>query len=172
VLLSPTLVAKLRRARREDLRALLALPLSVFTLVGLTALLDDSRYVLALPVLINLSLLIQFAGSLRSTPMVERFARMQDPSLGAEQVRYCRSVTKVWCGFFVVNASLSAALALFASLSAWAVYTGLVAYLLLGTLASVEYVVRKFRFREYGPGLHDRLLARAFPPPREREASR
>jgi len=35
---------------------------------------------------------------------------------------------------------------------------------LIGTLGALEYVYRKYRFREYGAGLHDRLLARLFPP--------
>jgi uncharacterized membrane protein len=165
LLLLPGLAIKWRRARREDVWAVARLPLSVLALVGLAALFDEPRFVLALPVLINAVLLINFASSLRGTPLVERFARMQDPELGPEQVRYCRTVTIVWCIFFVFNGALSGALALFASVAAWALYTGLVAYLLIGLLASAEYVVRKARFREYGTGLHDRLLARVFPPP-------
>ena len=165
VLLLPGLALKFRGARREDLLAVARIPLSVLAVVALAALFDDKRFVLAMPVLINLVLLHGFASSLRTIPMVERFARMQDPQLGPEQVRYCRSVTKVWCGFFVVNAAVSAALGLFASVAVWAVYTGLVAYLLIGVLGASEYVVRKARFREYGPHLHDRLLAKLFPPP-------
>jgi uncharacterized membrane protein len=164
VLLAPGFIHKLRRARREDLLAVARLPLSILALLALAAWLDDARFVFALPVLINLALLAQFAGSLRTTPIVERFARMQQPSLSTAQVAYCRSVTKVWCCFFVLNAAISASLARFAPLSLWALYNGLLAYLLMGLLGGSEYVVRKFRFREYGSGLHDRLLARLFPP--------
>lgn len=164
VLLLPNLLMKLKRARREDVFVVLRLPVSVMALVFVGMLLDDRRFVLALPVLINLALLAQFAGSLRSTPMVERFARMQDPHLGAPQVRYCRSVTQVWCVFFAMNAGVSLSLALVADLSVWALYTGLVAYVLIGVVATTEYVVRKARFREYSGALHDRLLARVFPP--------
>jgi uncharacterized membrane protein len=117
-----------------------------------------------MPVLINGVLLATFASSLSSTPMVERFARMQDPELGPAQVSYCRGVTRVWCGFFVFNMLISGLLALFAPLEAWALYTGLIAYVLMGLLGASEYVVRKSRFREYGAGLHDRVLARIFPP--------
>jgi len=171
VLLLPTLWRKVARAPRSELRAVLGLPLSVFALVGLSALLDDPRFVLALPVLINGVLLAQFALSLRATPMVERFARMQDPDLGPEQVAYCRRVTGVWCLFFVLNGAVSAYLALFAEVAAWALYTGVIAYVLMGILGATEYLVRKARFREYGTGLHDRLIARVFPP-RASEASR
>jgi uncharacterized membrane protein len=164
VLLLPSVLTKLRSARREDLVVVLRLPLTVITLVVLGIILNDRRFVLALPVLINLALLIQFAGSLRATPMVERFARMQDPNLGPLQVRYCRTVTQVWCVFFAINASISLALAWLADVAVWALYTGLVAYVLIGVVATVEYVVRKARFREYSGALHDRLIARVFPP--------
>lgn len=163
-LLLPGLAQRLRGARRQDLLVVLRLPLGVLALLGLAALLDDRRLVLALPVLINLALLAQFAGSLRGTPLVERFARMQQPQLGPAQIGYCRAVTKVWCGFFVLNGATAAALALAAPLSWWTLYNGLLAYLAMGVLGAGEYVVRKARFREYGPGLHDRLLARIFPP--------
>lgn len=163
-LMLPGLVLKFRGARREDLVAVARAPLAVLVVVALAAIFDDKRFVLAMPVLINLALLFTFASSLRATPLVERFARMQDPDLGPAQVRYCRSVTKVWCAFFVLNAALSGALAMYASLAVWALYTGLVAYLLIGVLGASEYVVRKARFREYGPHLHDRLLAKLFPP--------
>lgn len=163
-LLLPGLLLKWRAARKEDLLTVARLPLSVMALVGLGALLNDSRFVLALPVLINSVLLFSFASSLRTTPMIERFARMQEPALSPAQVRYCRSVTHVWCGFFALNALVSAGLALFAPVSVWALYTGLIAYVLIGVLGTTEYVVRKYRFREYGSGLHDRVLAKLFPP--------
>lgn len=164
LLLVPGLVSKLRRAPRQDLLAVARLPLSILALLALAAILDDARFVFALPILINLALLAQFVGSLRATPMVERFARMQHPELPASHVPYCRSVTKVWCGFFALNALVSGVLAGLAPLSWWTLYNGLIAYVLIGLLATVEYVVRKWRFRDYGAGLHDRLLARVFPP--------
>ena len=164
LLLLPQLIYRFRQARREDLLAVLRIPFSVMAVALLGAAFDDERFVLAMPVLINGVLLGTFASSLAGTPMVERFARMQDPNLGPAQVSYCRTVTKVWCGFFVFNISVSGGLALFASVELWALYTGLIAYALMGLLGASEYVVRKFRFREYGEGLHDRLLARIFPP--------
>jgi uncharacterized membrane protein len=164
-LLLPGLWLRLRSAPRDQLWAVLKLPLALAALVGACAISGDARFVLALPVLINLALLFGFASSLRGVPMVERFARLQNPALSPEQLRYCRTVTVIWCGFFVLNASLSAAVAVWGSLRLWSLYTGLIAYVLMGMLGGTEYVVRKIRFREYGSGLHDRLLARFFPPP-------
>jgi uncharacterized membrane protein len=164
-LLVPGLVYRLRHTPRHALWAVIKLPLAVGALVALAAVFDDRRFVLALPVAINLLLLAGFASSLRETPMIERFARLSSPELSPDQVRYCRRVTHVWCAFFVINAAVSLSLACFGSVESWAVYNGLISYLLIGVLGGSEYVVRKARFREYGRGLHDRLLSRLFPPP-------
>jgi len=65
------------------------------------------------PTLINALLLAAFGLSLRyGPPMVERFARLQEPDLDARGVRYTRTVTWVWVGFFIVNGSISAVLTL------------------------------------------------------------
>lgn len=164
LLLAPSLAMKWRNARREDLLVAIRVPLSIMAVAGLSAVLNDKRLVLSVPVLINLLLLLQFASSLRATPIVERFARMQQPELSLAQVAYCRQVTKVWCAFFVLNALASAYLAVRGPLWMWTLYTGAIAYGLIGLVASVEYITRKARFREYGAGLHDRILSRVFPP--------
>ena len=164
-ILLPTLALRVRGARREHLRAVLPVPVTVLAVVLLGAALDDRRLLMSLPVVISGVLLAYFAGSLATVPIVERFARMQSASLSPAQIRYCRAVTLVWCAFFVANGSAAALLALFAPLSTWAAYTGAGAYVLMGLLGATEYVVRKARFREFGSGLHDRILSRIFPPP-------
>lgn len=164
--LVPMLVVRLWRADRTTFWSILRIPLAILGLILIGVILDDRRYVLAMPVLINTVLLLTFGPTLRrgAIPMIERFARMQEPELGPDKQAHCRQFTWVWCGFFAANGAVAAALALWAPLAWWATYTGLVAYVLMGLLFTIEYVVRKARFREYGRGLHDRLLARLFPP--------
>jgi uncharacterized membrane protein len=117
-----------------------------------------------MPVLVSGALLATFALSLKGPQsMVERFARRQEPHLSPEKVRYCRQVTVVWCWFFALNIGVTLALAAAAPLSWWGLYTGVIAYVLIGALFSVEYVVRKSKFRDYGTWWHDRLLAAVFP---------
>lgn len=124
-----------------------------------SALFDDHRFLLATPVLINAGLFITFAGSLRTdTPLVERFARLQVIDLSPEELRYCRSVTRVWSAFFVLNGSAALALALLAPLSWWALYNGLLSYVLIGLLGASEYVIRKRRFGRFGDNPIDRAL--------------
>jgi uncharacterized membrane protein len=96
------------------------------------------------PVLISLALLGLFAGSLCSgMPIAERLARLSEPELPATAVRYTRRVTWVWVGYFIVNACIASGLALWAPLSWWTLYTGLIAYLLMGLLFAGEWLVRQ-----------------------------
>ena len=163
---APVFLMRIFNSRgREHLLSVLPVPLTVVTLLVLSSILQDRRFILALPVLISVVLLVTFGSSLRSKiSMVERFARMQRPDLPEDHVDYCRSVTWMWCGFFVVNGTIAGVLAVVGPLTWWTFYTGLLAYILMGVLFAGEYIVRKHRFREYGSGLHDRLLAAIFPP--------
>lgn len=122
--------------------------LPVLVLGILAAALDDARFLLAMPVLVNAALLASFAATLRSgsVPAVERFARVRHPELSAEQVAWCRSVTWIWCGFFLANGTASAALAVAAPLSWWTLYNGFLAYLAIGALLGGEAVLRRLRF--------------------------
>ena len=96
------------------------------------------------PVLISLALLGLFAGSLCSgMPIIERLARLSEPELPPAAVRYTRQVTWVWVGYFIVNAAIASGLALWAPLSWWTLYTGLIAYLLMGLLFAGEWLVRQ-----------------------------
>ena len=167
-LVIPIALIRARRAARAHLVAVLKIPLLVLAVVLIGALLDDARFVLAMPVLINLVLLGSFAALLRGPmPVIERFARMQEDDLDEAQRRHCRQVTWAWVAFFALNAVVCAVLALVASLAVWAAYTGGIAYALMGLMFAGEYVLRQARFRRYGRGLHDRLLSRIFPPPAE-----
>lgn len=151
-------------ARPREARAVLAMAALIAAPLLLAALLDDPRLMLAVPTIVNLLLLAQFGLSLRrGPPMVERFARLQASDLSAAEVRYCRSVTVLWCAFFTLNGAATALLAALAPRGWWALYTGAIAYVLMGALFAGEYLVRKARFGRFGPGLLDRLLARLLP---------
>jgi len=96
------------------------------------------------PVLISTTLLLVFGLSLRyGMPIIERIARLREPDLPAHAVRYTRHVTQVWMVFFLLNGSIAAALTLWAPRAWWLLYTGLIAYLLMGVLFAVEWIVRQ-----------------------------
>lgn len=96
------------------------------------------------PVFVNLGFLVAFGATLvRGPSMVEKFARLREPSLTPEAVRYTRRVTQIWCGFFVLNAAFSAYTALCWSRAAWSIYNGGIAYLLIGALVAGEFAWRR-----------------------------
>jgi uncharacterized membrane protein len=166
-LLGVGLVLRLTGQRREHALVVARVPLTLMAVLLAGAVFDDRRFVLALPAVTNAVFLLHFAGSLRTMPIAERFARAQEDTLTPEQVAYCRNLTVGWSLFFVVNGTICAALALFAPVAWWTLYTGLLSYLALGAFAAIEYVVRKARFRKYGHAPVDRALAKIFPPPSE-----
>lgn len=127
--------------------------------------LGDARALLLAPALSSATLLGVFASSLaRRETAIETLARAQVGELPEDEVAYCRRVTQVWCAFFALNGTIAAALALSGWREAWAVYTGAIAYLLLGALFAAEYVYRHWRFRRYRGGFADPILRRLFPP--------
>jgi uncharacterized membrane protein len=131
----------------------------------LAAWLDDPLLLLFVPALVNLGLLFAFARTLWSgPPLIETIARLQVGELSPTEVRYTRSVTIVWCVFFVANAAVTVALALRGSLAAWGLWTGALAYGAIALLFAIELVVRSWRFRHYGSGPGDALMRRVFPP--------
>ncbi len=121
-------------------------------LAGATVMGNAMLPLLLYPVLVNAGLLAAFAYSLHAPPsMVERFARMREPDLPPAAVAYTRSVTKVWCGFFAVNGAIALGTALWASPAVWSLYTGVIAYVLMGLLFGGEYLVR-LRFKRLHHG--------------------
>jgi uncharacterized membrane protein/acyl-coenzyme A synthetase/AMP-(fatty) acid ligase/3-hydroxymyristoyl/3-hydroxydecanoyl-(acyl carrier protein) dehydratase len=121
-------------------------------LLGLGALcfFFNSTIILKLyPLLMNILFLLVFGGTLFFPPtMIFRFAKMQDKSiqgsLNEKRVAaYCRKVTSVWCGFFIINGSIAAWTIFSGSDTLWSVYNGLISYILIGTLFAGEFMVRK-----------------------------
>ncbi|HEZ0802099.1 TPA: hypothetical protein ACFP4U_000480 [Neisseria lactamica] len=96
------------------------------------------------PVLVNLMMLAVFGGSLfAGQTVIEKLARLQQPDLPEKAVRYTRRVTQVWCVFFIINGTLAALLARLGRYDWWAVYTGVIAYVLMGMLFAGEWLYRK-----------------------------
>lgn len=95
------------------------------------------------PVLVNAAMLGVFAISLRHPPtVIERLARLKEPDLPASAIPYVTRVTQAWCLFFVVNGGIALWTAVAASDATWALYNGLVAYLLMGAMFAGEWLLR------------------------------
>jgi uncharacterized membrane protein len=164
--LGVSLLARECGARARGLPSPLLTPL---VLVGgvfaLALVFNEGRFFLFVPVLINGALLLSFARTLRGGPsMVESLARRRFGDIPPAHLAYCRRVTVVWCVFFALNAALILALALRAPLAYWTVYTGIVAYVLVGLLFTAEMTYRAWRFRRYEGEVTDVIFRRLFPP--------
>ena len=157
--MTPALILRLRKSARQAIRGLVAVPLTILSILLLAAALDGSSYIRATPVATNIVLLIAFGGTLRRRgwlaradhvpdvmPMIERFARLQEPELTVEQQAWCRLWTWIWCGFFVLNGSIALVLAIWGTMKWWALYNGLFCYGLSGSLFAIEWTLRRRRF--------------------------
>ena len=142
--------------------------LPAVALVGATlasALWNDAASLLLTPALVSFALLLAFGLSFRQPEtVIETFARAQVGTLEPEERAYCRKVTALWCAFFLANGAVASQLAVAGSREAWALYTGGIAYVLLGLLFACEFVYRQWRFRRYVGAPTDVLFRRIFPP--------
>jgi uncharacterized membrane protein len=110
----------------------------------LLALFDNPLLLRWYPVLISGFMLTLFGLSLKyGPPVAERLARLSEPALPEKAIRYTRQVTVAWSVFFLCNGLLAAALTLWAPLSWWTLYNGLISYGLMGLLFAIEWLLRQ-----------------------------
>ena len=96
------------------------------------------------PFLVNLIMLTLFAWSLWHPPsIIERLARLQTAELPEQAITYTRKVTVTWCLFFIGNGLIALLTALCAPLAIWSLYNGLIAYVLIGLLFGIEWLIRR-----------------------------
>ncbi|NMM42415.1 hypothetical protein [Pseudoalteromonas arctica] len=146
ILLITLVIVRLLVSRQLLKRMPWLIPASVLAVIALTISTWQSTEIgLRLyPVIINTVMAITFAFSLRFGPsVIESFARIGEPELDSKGVWYTRQVTKVWCGFFIANASVALYTSLYTSLSVWTLYNGLIAYILIGFIMAIEWLVRQ-----------------------------
>jgi uncharacterized membrane protein len=153
LILLPAAYFRLRASKGPDATGLLAIPIVTLTCLGLASVLNRLDYILAVPVAINAVFLITFGLTLRAgvLPMVERFARLQESGLSTEKQHWCRIWTKIWCVFFVLNGTTAGLIGLLGPLEWWALYTGLISYLLSGVLFGLEWFLRHQKFSKSEP---------------------
>lgn len=146
-LMALLLVCRLRQARHAagPMRFVVqTVALAGIALCTASYVLKAHQWLLLYPVVVNLEMLAVFGGSLwTKMPLVERLARIRDPHLPPEGVRYTRTVTRVWCGFFIVNGSIALITVINGDMQLWTLWNGMIAYILMGTLMATEWLVRQ-----------------------------
>lgn len=137
-----------RQDRHGGWRRLIT-PVLLLALAVLCAFRREPDAAMFYPVVVNLALLSHFWQSLQGGPTaIERMARLSDPALPDRAVPYLRNLTKVWCGFFLLNAAVAMGTALHADPKVWALYNGLIAYVLVAALLVGERLLRPFLTRD------------------------
>lgn len=110
---------------------------------AITFITGSSYGLLLYPVMVNAVLLTVFAVSLLRPPsIIESLARLREPDLPPQAVAYTRRVTQVWLLFFAVNGTIGL-VTVFLDQRWWALYNGLIAYLLIGALMGSEWLIRR-----------------------------
>jgi len=125
--------------------------LAVAAFLVVLASLDMDLGTKAYPVLLSLAAAYVFAQSLLSPPsLIERMARVRRATVSEGLRIYCRNLTAIWAVWLVLNAVIAAALAVQGSDRAWALWTGVLSYVLSGFLLVGEMGVRRVILRKQG----------------------
>ncbi len=126
-------------------------PLLVFITGGILAFLvlasNQVIFLKLYPVCMSALAFGVFYYSLRNPPtVIERIAqRSFTGEMPVHVVVYVRKVTKLWCGFFILNGIIALYTALWASMEIWTLYNGLISYIVMGVLFLGEMLYRKLR---------------------------
>ena len=100
------------------------------------------------PILILFSLFILFSQSLAAgkTPLISIYAKLIGNKLDERHLRYNRSLTIIWAGFFLLMATTSILLAVFSSTDTWSLFTHIISYVLIASFFIIEFMYRKRHF--------------------------
>lgn len=123
-------------------RVLALLLLSGFCVLALA---DEQLRVLRLyPVLMSLGGAGFCFYTLANPPSaIERFARRFGMDIPDEAVSYLRGVTILWLCFFCLNAIAAAYTAIASGVETWALYNGLISYVIIGAMLLGERLYRQ-----------------------------
>ena len=120
--------------------------ISAGVVIAVSAALDGQIAAKIYPFALSLAAAYAFGISLWRPPsLIERLARIGEPDMPLTGQAYCRLVTMIWTVWLAVNAAIAALLAILASEEAWALWTGLLAYLIMGMLFGGEMLLRPRR---------------------------
>ena len=116
------------------INAILLLSFSVFA---------NSALLLKLyPVVMSFSFFSVFIYSIFKAPAVITLIASARGKITENAVTYTRKVTMVWCCFFILNGFI-ALWTVFQSDEYWAIYNGIISYVLMGMLFACEWLVRR-----------------------------
>jgi uncharacterized membrane protein len=143
---------------RSTSRIVLIQATAMTIIIGTAAAFESEFALRVTPFAVSLTFIAMFASSLKTTPIIERFARLQKPDLPPDHVAYCRSLTKVWVGVLGANSVLLLVASMIEDKALWTELVGPVSYGMIGAVFAGEYIYRKRRFQDFDDNLLDRVL--------------
>ena len=93
------------------------------------------------PVCMNLIVSLAFLGSLLKTPLITLFAQKLKYEITDDDLSYTRKATIAW-GVFMFLIMILSLITVFMSDFTWALFNGLIAYMLNGLMIIIEYIER------------------------------
>lgn len=103
---------------------------------------NDDVFLKLYPVLMNVSVCLMFALSLRGVPLIEKFATKMGYKLGATDKQYAHRATYAWAIFMFCLAALSC-VTVFLSDEIWVLFNGLISYVLIAMMIGVVFIIHK-----------------------------
>ena len=103
---------------------------------------NDPIFVRFYPVCMNGLFAATFLLSLKSTPIVEIFAKKMGKHIDDKAKKYTYNVTVAW-GIFLSFNALASLITVFSSIEIWTFYNGFLSYILIGIASTIEYLIRK-----------------------------
>ncbi len=94
------------------------------------------------PVVMNLCVCLMFAGSVRGTPVIEKFAVKMGYILDNEQKKQTKYATYIWAGFMGLLTVISL-ITVFLSNAIWVWFNGLISYILIAIMIGAELLIHK-----------------------------
>jgi uncharacterized membrane protein len=113
---------------------------AIFSLAFVDATLASRAY----PVVISLAVASLFAITLWHPPsLVEKLALASGEHWSPSLRVYCRNVTAVWAVWLTSNAAIAVGLAIAGDDRAWAIWTGVISYVISGLVFAIEWWLRQ-----------------------------
>jgi len=150
VLLLMMVVARWGVMLPAERRLMLPLLAGLLTYSAATALSGSQRMLLFYPALVNFTMCALFAWSLRQEESILlRLVRARKVQVSEFGPAYINRLTGVWAVFFALN-GIAAIVSGYISLELWALYNGLLSYLVMAALIVGELVFRRYYKRRKG----------------------
>lgn len=137
----------------KDKSALLPIAVLLFGLIysACLALTGSALLLRFYPVAISFMFALMFALSLfQDESLIEEMSRLAGKTITANAKRYTHRLTLIWAMVLSLNGFIALYLSLFASIKEWALYCGLVCYLIFGLIFLTEWIYRAHYIRRYG----------------------